>query len=160
MTHLIVLGLAGGIGVIAGMRALTAPAVIAWAALLRWVNFDGTWVQWLAHPVTVAVLTVAALGELVVDLRPGIGNRTDPLQFLARIVAGAFAAAALGTAWNFTWTALGAGMIGAVAGAVGGLAVRRRFTAANHGRDLPVALLEDVTAVLGGLAVAALTAVI
>ena len=61
MTHFIVLVLALLIGGVAGLRALTAPAVMAWAAALRWINLDGTWVQWLSHPATVAVLTVLAV---------------------------------------------------------------------------------------------------
>ena len=60
MTHFIVLVLALLIGGVAGLRALTAPAVMAWAAALHWINLDGTWVQWLSHPATVAVLTVLA----------------------------------------------------------------------------------------------------
>ena len=57
MTHFLVLVLAGLIGAVAGLRALTAPAVVAWAAMLHWINLDGTWVQWLGHPITVAILT-------------------------------------------------------------------------------------------------------
>ena len=160
MTHFYVLVLALLIGGVAGLRALTAPAVMAWAAALHWINLDGTWVQWLSHPATVAVLTVLAVAELVVDALPGTANRTNPLQFIARIMLGAFAGAVLGTAWNYTWTALGAAMIGAVLFAVGGLALRQRLAAANDGHDLPIALLEDSVAALGGFAIAAVTAVL
>lgn len=160
MTHFIVLLLALLIGAVAGLRALTAPAVMAWAAALHWINLDGTWVQWLSHPATVTVLTVLALGELVTDLLPGTPQRTVPLQFIARIVLGGFAGAVLGTAWNYTWTSLGAAMIGAVLGALIGLLLRQRLVAATGGRDLPIALLEDSVAVLGGFAIAAYTAVL
>ncbi|MEO8815114.1 MAG: DUF4126 family protein [Mycobacterium sp.] len=160
MTQLIVLALALLIGVVAGLRALTAPAVVAWAAMLHWINMDGTWAEWLGRPVTVAVLTVLAVVELVTDLLPRTPDRTNAVQFLARIVLGAFAGAVIGTAWGFTWGALGAGMVGAVLGAVGGAALRRRLVAAIGGRDLPIALLEDSVAVLGGFAIAAITAVV
>ena len=50
MTHFLVLLLALLIGVVAGLRALTAPAVVAWAAMLDWINLDGTWAEWLGHP--------------------------------------------------------------------------------------------------------------
>lgn len=160
MTHFIVLLLAVLIGAVAGLRALTAPTVMAWAAALHWINLDGTWVQWLSHPVTVTVLTVLAIGELVTDQLPSTPNRTVPVQFAARIVLGGFAGAVLGTAWNYTWTALGAGMVGAVIGTLVGFAARQRLVAVSGGRGLPIALLEDGVAVLGGIAIAAYTAVL
>lgn len=159
MTHFLVLLLALLIGVVAGLRALTAPAVVAWAAALHWINLDGTWVQWLSHPVSVAILTVLAVGELVTDKLPKTPARTAAPSFAARLVLGAFAGAVIGTAWAYTWSALGAGVIGAVLGTLGGYEVRTRL-AASRGRDLPIALLEDSLAVAGGIAIAAFTAVV
>lgn len=43
MTHALVLLLALAIGVIAGLRALTAPAAVAWGAMLGWIDVDGKW---------------------------------------------------------------------------------------------------------------------
>ena len=160
MTHFIVLVLALFIGAVAGMRAFTAPAVMAWAAALQWINLNGTWAEWLSHPVTVTVLTLLAVGEFITDQLPSTPARTVPMQFMARIVSGGFAGAVLGTAWNYTWTALGAGVIGAVIGTLVGFGMRQRLVAANGGHDLPIALVEDSIAVLGGLAIAALTAVV
>lgn len=159
MTHSLVLLLALLIGVVAGLRALTAPVVVAWAALFQWINLDGTWVSWLAHPVTVAVLTILALIELVTDKLPSTPSRTAVMSFAARIILGAFAGAVIGTAWGYRWGALGAGIIGAVLGTLGGYQARTRLAAA-HGHDLSVALLEDAVAVLGGFAIAAMTAVL
>jgi len=160
VTHFIVLVLALFIGAVAGLRAFTAPAVMAWAAVLQWINLNGTWVEWLTHPATVTILTLLAIGEFITDQLPSTPARTVPMQFGARIVLGGFAGAVLGTAWNYTWTALGAGIIGAVIGTLVGFATRQRLVAANGGHDLPIALVEDTIAVLGGLAVAALTAVV
>ena len=155
MTHFYVLLLALGIGVVAVLRSMTAPAVVAWAALLRWINLNGTWASWLGHPVTVAILTVLAIGELVADKLPKTPSRTAPPSFIARIVSGAFSGAVIGTAWGYTWSALGAGAVGAVLGTLAGHRVR---VAVWHGPDLPIALLEDAVAVLGGFALAAVTA--
>lgn len=160
MTHSIVLGLALLIGFIAGLRAFTAPAVVAWATLLQWINMDGTWASWLGQPVTVGALTLLAVIELIIDLLPRTPARTEALQFIVRIITGAFAGAVIGTAWGYPWSALGAGMMGAVAGALIGYAARTRLAAANDDRDLPIALLEDTIAVLGGFAIAAVTAVL
>jgi uncharacterized membrane protein len=157
VTHFYVLLLALGIGVIAGLRSMTAPAVVAWAAALHWINLNGTWAAWVGHPVTVAILTLLAVGELAADKHPKTPSRTAPPSFIARIVLGAFAGAVIGTAWAFTWSALGAGAVGAVLGTLGGYQARTRLVAA-HGHDLPIALLEDAVAVVGGFAIVAVTA--
>ena len=44
----------------------------------------------------------------------------------------------IGSAWGFTWSALGAGVIGAVLGTLGGHRARGRLVG-SFGRDLPVA---------------------
>jgi uncharacterized membrane protein len=157
MTHFYVLLLAIGIGVIAGLRSMTAPAVVSWAAALHWINLSGTWASLVGNWITVGILTVLALGELFVDKQPKTPPRTAPPSFIARIVAGGFAGAVLGTAWGVTWSALGAGVIGAVVGTVVGYHLRGRASG-KLGRDLPVALVEDVIAIGGGFAIAAVTA--
>ena len=157
MTHALVLLLALLIGVVAGLRAFTAPAVLAWAALLHWINLDGTWASWMGHWITVAVLTVIAVAELVSDKMPTLPSRKSAPQFLVRLASGAFAGAVLGTAWGYRWGSLGAGIFGAVIGTIGGYGIRTRLVAANGGRDRPIALAEDVVAAVGGLAVVFLT---
>jgi uncharacterized membrane protein len=158
VTHFVVLLLAALIGAVAGLRALTAPTAVAWAAMLHWINLDGTWAQWLGHPITVGVLTVLALGELVTDQLPKTPSRLVPMQFITRLITGGLAGAALGTAWGFTWTSLGAAVIGAVVGTVGGAFLRHKLSD-RHGVDLPVALTEDAVAVIGGFAIAALAGI-
>ena len=160
MTHALVLLLALLIGVIAGLRAFTAPAVMAWAAALHWINLDGTWASWMGHWATVGVLTVVAVAELVSDKMPTVPSRKSALPFLVRLASGAFSGAVLGTAWGYRWGSLGAGLIGAVIGTIGGYEVRTRLVAANGGRDRTVALGEDVFAAVGGIAVAFLTSVL
>ncbi|MEZ0363270.1 DUF4126 family protein [Mycobacterium sp. pUA109] len=160
MTHAIVLLLALLIGVVAGLRTFTAPAAVAWASLLQWINMDGTWASWLGHPVTVTLLTLLAVVELVGDKLPSIPSRTTAAAFIARVIAGGFAGAVIGTAWGYTWTALGAGVVGAALGTLGGYEARTRLVAANDDHDLSIALLEDAVAVLGGFGIAALTAIV
>lgn len=97
---------------------------------------------------------------MVTDQLPRTPSRKTPMQFVARLITGAFAGAVIGTAWGYTFTALGAALIGAVIGTLGGYEARKRLVARNDGHDLPVALFEDAVAVLGGFAIAALTSVI
>jgi uncharacterized membrane protein len=153
MTHALVLLLALLIGVVAGLRTFTAPAVIAWAALLQWINVDGTWASWMGHWITVAILTLLAVAELISDQMPAMPSRKTAPQFLARLVSGAFSGAVLGTAWGYRWGSLGAGTIG-------GYAARTRLVAANGGRDRPIAVAEDVFAAAAGVAVAYATSVL
>jgi uncharacterized membrane protein len=44
-----------------------------------------------------------------------------------------------------------AGVIGAIAGTLGGYEFRTRLVARTGGRDLPIALLEDAIAIGGGI---------
>jgi uncharacterized membrane protein len=158
-THLLLaaLLLALLIGIVAGLRSLTAPAVVAWAAFSQWINLSGHWLAWVGSLIAVIIFTVLALGELGLDKSPKTPSRTAPPSFVARIVSGAFSGTVIGTALGHPWTALGAGAVGAVLGTLGGYQARTRLVA-SHGHDLPIALLEDAVAVLGGFAIAALTA--
>jgi uncharacterized membrane protein len=142
------------IGVVAGLRALTAPAVVSWAACLGWLDLDNRWLHWVGHPVTVAVLTVLAVLELVTDKLARTPDRKTTPQFATRMITGGFAGAVIGAAFHYTWSSLGAGVVGAVLGTLGGYEARRLLVAKTEGHDLPVALLEDVIAVLGGFVVA------
>ena len=71
---------------------------------------------------------------------------------------GGFSGAVIGAAWHYTFSSLGAGIIGAVLGTLGGYHARRRLVAVRRGQDLPIALLEDAVAILGGFAILAATA--
>ena len=89
MTQVLVIVLALLIGVIAGLRAMTAPAVVAWGAMLGWIDVDGKWSQWVAHPITVTVLTIFLLVELVTDQLPKTPSRKTAPQFATRLIMGA-----------------------------------------------------------------------
>ncbi|MGD1171284.1 DUF4126 domain-containing protein [Mycobacterium seoulense] len=156
MTHALILLLALLIGVVAGLRSLTAPAVVAWAAFLGWIDLHGTWAAWMASIITVVVFTVLAVGELVNDKLPKTPARTAPPIFGARIVMGGLAGAVLGAWPHWTFSALGAGVVGAVLGTLGGYQARKRL-ADVAGRDLPIALLEDAVAIVGGFVIVAVT---
>ena len=160
MTHALVLLLALLIGVIAGLRALTAPAVVAWGALLGWIDVDGKWSEWVAHPITVTVLTIFLLVELVTDQLPKTPSRKTAPQFITRLLMGAFAGAVIGSAFFHTFSALGAGMVGAVLGTLAGAEARSRLVDKNGGRDRPGAIIEDVVAVGGGFLVAFLVSLV
>jgi uncharacterized membrane protein len=146
MTTILVLSLL--IGVVAGLRAITAPAAVAWAAYLGVLPLAGTPLGFLGHLAAPCVLTVLALAELVGDQLPKTPSRKVPMQFGTRILMGAISGAAIATPSGQLWIGAVAGIVGAVIGTLGGAAARARLAQA-FGRDLPAALLEDAVAVVG-----------
>jgi uncharacterized membrane protein len=157
MNPTVFLTLAFAIGVVAGLRTFTAPAVVSWAARLKWVELQGTWTALLGGPVVPLLLTVLAAGELVSDPLPKTPSRKAPLPFAARIVSGAFCGAALATVVGEA-VLLGAasGAVGAVAGTLGGYEARTRLVKALKVPDIAVAIPEDIVAIVGGFLVVAL----
>jgi uncharacterized membrane protein len=138
------------IGIIAGLRAMTAPAAVAWAAHLGWINLSATPLAFLGYQWTPWVFTLLAIVELITDQLPSTPSRKVPMQFGARIVMGALAGAAIGASAGMLVVGLVAGIVGAVIGTYGGAAARGRL-AGMFGKDLPAALIEDVVAVGGAL---------
>jgi uncharacterized membrane protein len=140
------------IGIVAGMRAMTAPAAIAWAARLSKLSLSGTWLAFLGFAWTPWILTLLAVVELVTDQLPSTPSRTVPVQFGTRIVMGAVCGAALTTGTGSMLLGAIVGVAGAVAGTLGGRAFRARMAAA-FGSDRPAALLEDAIAIGAAVAV-------
>ena len=138
------------IGVVSGLRAMTAPAAVSWAARLGWLNLASTSLAFLGYAYTPWVLTVLALGELVTDQLPSTPSRTVPVQFGTRILAGGLSGAAIGAASGGLAGGLAAGVAGAAIGTLGGHVVRARLAAA-FGSDRPAALIEDALAIGGAL---------
>ena len=137
------------IGIVAGLRAMTAPALASWAARLGWLKVQGTPVAWMGAAVTPWIFSIAAVAELFNDKLPKTGSRKAPPQFLARVLMGALSGATVGAGGGSWVGGLIAGSIGAVAGTFGGYELRARLARAM-GRDLPAALIEDVIAIALG----------
>jgi uncharacterized membrane protein len=146
MTWLIAIPL---LGVVTGMRSMTAMAVLCWFAYRGDLSLDGTWASWAAKLVTAIIFSVLALGELVADKLPKTPNRTAPGPLLARIVLGGLVGAIVAAGLNgseFEGVILGVG--GALIGAFGGFLVRREIVLRLGCKDWPVALVEDISAIL------------
>ena len=139
------------IGIVAGLRAMTAPALVSWAAHLGWINVAGTPLAFMGYAYTPYILAVLALGELVTDKLPKTPSRKVPVQFATRVVTGALSGATIGAAHQSLILGLLAGAVGAVLGTLGGAEARHRLVQLIGGNDLPIALLEDLIAVGGGL---------
>jgi uncharacterized membrane protein len=136
------------IGVVAGLRAMTAPAAVSWAAHLGWLPLQDTPLAFLGFTATPYIFTVLAIVELITDQLPKTPSRTVPMQFGARLVLGGLSGAAIGAAHGGLLGGLIAGVVGAVIGTLGGAKVRGAL-ARTFGRDLPAALIEDAVAIIG-----------
>jgi uncharacterized membrane protein len=144
------------IGVIAGLRAMTAPAAVSWAARLGWLELGQTNLAFLGYALTPWILTALAVAELVSDQRPSTPSRTVPVQFGTRILMGALSGAAIGAGTGTDALGLGivAAIIGVIVGTLGGRAFRARL-AATFGSDRPAAFIEDAVAIGGAILVLA-----
>ena len=159
--------LAFGIGVVAGLRSLTAPAVVAWAAHLGRLDLHHSPLRFMGSAAAVAVFTLGALVEFVMDQLPKTPARTTLIPLTARILLGglsgacvaaaavpmflsATAATVVGSGASPIAGAL-AGAAGAVAGAFGGYQARTRLVRLLRVKDPFVAIPEDVVAIALGV---------
>ena len=143
--------LAFAMGMTAGLRSLTAPMVVSWAARLGWIDVHDTWAAFLSYAALPYILTLLANAELVVDKLPTTPRRTALPSFTFRVLSGAFAGAALAAGAGQT-AVFGAvcGGLGAVAGTLGGYQARTRLVQSLKVPDFVIAVLEDAVAVGSG----------
>ncbi|RSL15226.1 putative membrane protein [Edaphobacter aggregans] len=140
------------LGCVAGLRTFTAPAVVCWGAHLGWLHFAGTGFGFIDYMVTLIIFTLLALGELISDKLPKTPARTTPPQLIGRILFGGFAGAALSVgAGGALMTGLLAGAVGAAIGTFAGYHMRHALVTQLRLPDLPVAIMEDLLAIAGGL---------
>lgn len=125
-----VLLLAFGLGFASGLRVFTPVAALL---LVR----SGIWG---------ILATVVAVLEYVIDLLPNYPSRTRPMGLVARAVSGAFVGWMIATIHGGSG-AFGAvaGIIGAMIGAYGGLAVRLKAIARIG--NYPAGITEDLVAI-------------
>jgi uncharacterized membrane protein len=146
MNYVFVLAL--GIGFTAGLRSLTPPALVAWAAHLGWINLNSSPFAFMGSTITVVIFSLLAVFELIGDLRPSTPKRTAPMPLIARILMGGLCGACLCAAANQPLI-IGAclGAAGGVIGAFGGYEIRRRLVSALNIKDVFIALLEDLVTI-------------
>ncbi|PYV71009.1 MAG: hypothetical protein DMG96_29835 [Acidobacteria bacterium] len=142
MKHPYTLSLAVGIGAVAGLRPMTAPAVIAWAARRKWIHLGSSPFVTIISAKASRTITELAISELIADKLPFTPSRLNPGPLASRIASGAVCGAAVCGAVKrpFVEGAL-LGGLGAIAGALAGYHVRKRLS--RETPDFAVGLLED-----------------
>jgi uncharacterized membrane protein len=142
------------LGVVAGLRSMTAPAIVAWAAGLGWLHLESTSLSFLGITWVRYLLTLFMLAELVADKLPRTPSRTLLGPFVARVLLGALSGGALAVGSGSS-LALGAvlGALGAIVGTFGGYRARTGVVKALRVPDYVVALAEDCVAIGGAFLV-------
>ena len=147
--------LAVGIGAVAGLRALSAPAVLAWAAKRRWIRLGNSPFATIISAQASTRLTDLAVSELIADKLPFTPSRLKAGPLASRVVSGAVCGATIyGTVERPLIEGVVLGGVGAIAGALAGYHMRKRL---RH--DMPhlgIAVLEDVLAIGGAVLITAL----
>ena len=143
-----VLAIAFALGVVSGMRSFLA---IAATALTLWRRPEVVPAMapasWLAHGLVAVILAICALGELVADKMPWVGDRIAIGPLAARIVTGALSGAAAAQVGHVDgWKGGLIGALGAVIGAFGFYHVRQWVDRVTGIRDPYVGAGEDVVA--------------
>jgi uncharacterized membrane protein len=140
--------LAIGIGFVAGLRALTAAAAVAWAAQLGWLNLSGSPLAFMGSIWAVVIFSLLAVIELITDQLPSTPARTTAPALIARMLSGALAGACIAAAGG-AMLALGAllGVIGAIVGAFGGYQARVGLVRSLRVPDFAIAIPEDAIAI-------------
>lgn len=144
------------IGVVAGMRALSAPALLSRHLSQSPINpLAHSRLHFLTNPNAAKTLTVLAGTELLGDKAPNGPDRTTPPQLVVRLASGAVCGAAVGESQGQS------GRLGAVLGAAGALVgtfaffhLRRYLTHEQALPDTAVALLEDALTLGAGWQIA------
>ncbi len=144
------------IGTVAGLRAMTAPAAIAWSAHLGILDLRHSWLAWLGSGVAAWLLGAAAVAEIVNDKLPSTPSRKIPVQFGTRLLTGGLAGAAIALPSGAWIPGVIAGVIGAVIGTYAGAAARAA-NARMFDSDRPGAFLEDIVAIGAAIAIVSLS---
>jgi uncharacterized membrane protein len=140
------------LGLATGLRSLTPMAVLCWFAYLGYLPVDGTWASWTARVPAVAIFTVLAVGEFVVDKLPHTPNRIAPGPLLARLVLGGLAGSIAATAMDGPGIeGVLLGVIGAALGAFAGFMIRRDVVETLGCPDWPIAITEDLFTVFSAV---------
>ena len=150
----ILAGRALGLGAVSGLRSMVGPALLSRAAARGELDgLKGTWFEFLLRKRVSTVLTLMALGEMVVDKSGLVPDRIERGPLAGRAVLGAVVGAALFSASGAPWAAGAAlGSLAAVAAAYAGynfrVVPRQRFGIP----DLVLGLIEDAVAITAGSA--------
>jgi uncharacterized membrane protein len=140
-----------GIGIVAGLRSLTAPAAVSWAAYLHRLDLRDSRLAFLGSTMAAYVISALGIGELIFDKLPFAPNRTSPPSMVFRTFSGAICGASLCLSAHLVVVGIVLGGLGALNGAFGGFHARRLLVKHIKITDTAIAFAEDALAIGAGL---------
>jgi uncharacterized membrane protein len=148
-----------GIGFVAGLRSMTAPAAVSWAANNGRLDLRASPLAFLGTSRSANLTPKLALGEVVADKMPFVPSRLKPASLIWRMLSGGSCGVAITTSYGDDRRAGAAlGVAGALVASLLGYAWRTQVRRELHLPDFPSALLEDALAV--GIALAVVSSLI
>jgi len=143
---------AAAMGALAGMRCMSAPAMVSQVAKAGRMAMSHSELDFFHNPKTAYAFTALAVGEAIVDKLPFMPKRTQTPSLFGRVVAGGLSGVAISSSKRKSI------LIGAIAGALGAVAAAYAFChlreAAQkklHVSDTTAALVEDALVTGGGM---------
>ncbi len=145
---------AAAMGAVAGMRSISAPAMISQAAKTGRIAIGHSKLDFLQSPKTAYAMTALAIGEAIADKFPVMPNRTRTTSLLGRGLMGSLSGAALSSSKKRSalWGGL-AGALGAVGAAYAFCYLRRAAREKLHVPDTVAAVVEDAIVAGSGMLV-------
>lgn len=143
-----------GLGAIAGMRAMAAPALLS-----HFLTNDpagalyNTPLRYLQRPMVATGLKFLAGAELIGDKLPATGDRISPPQLAVRVLSGAVVGATVAGA-NQQPKVTGAllGIVGALAASYGFYYLRKKIGKESGLPNMALGLMEDALMASSGIA--------
>ena len=149
-------GQAVGLGVVAGMRSMAAPAILGGMEALQGKKgaLAKTPFKAMCTPPAAGLLGVLAAGEMVMDKMPGMIDRTSLPALAGRVGAGALVGAAVfSCAKQKSWLGALIGAASAVGAAYGTLYLRKYATEKLKVPNPIAGAVEDALAIAGEAAI-------
>lgn len=145
---------AAAMGAVAGMRSMSAPAMVSQVAKAGEIAMGHPELDFLHSPKTAYAMTALAVGEVIADKLPFMPKRTGGPALLGRAIAGGLSGAAISSSQRKSpfWGAV-AGTAGAIAAAYAFYHLRRAAQEKWHVPDTAAAILEDAIVAAGGMLV-------
>ena len=141
-----------GLGAIAGVRSMAAPAILSRSVVEERIgSLEGTPFAALASPRVSTALQLLEIGEMVGDKTPIIPSRTSLLPLLGRAAIGAFAGATLFASRKRPVAAgVALGAVSATAAAYAAERLRMQIIQSLGVPNVVAGLLEDGVVLFGG----------
>lgn len=154
MTDAQVYGGAAAMGAVAGMRSMSAPAMVSQVAKAGRIAMGHPELDFLHSPKTAYAMTAMAVGEVIADKLPFMPNRTGAPSLLGRALTGGLSGAAISSAKKRSpWLGAIAGAAGAISASYAFYHLRRAAKEKLHVPDALTAILEDAIVAGSGMLV-------